>query len=268
MSPVPRAPLIAVTRAIASVCLVIAGWWALVELFNVSTFVVPSPWEAATAVRENAADIIPLAGDTLGETAAGFAAGAIVGFLFAVLFAQAPLVRSLLYPALIAGQAVPIVAIAAPLVIVLGFGLLPKVVIVAWIVFFPVTVSVLDGLTGVDRDLLNLARVMGGSRWRVFTHITLPASVMPLFSGLKIGATYAVTGAVIGELVASQGESLAGYQRAANGFLDTPLVYGITLVMTAIGVGWFLAVVALERLATPWRTRSTSRTWRRSGRHN
>jgi ABC-type nitrate/sulfonate/bicarbonate transport system permease component len=249
--------------AAASVILVAAAWWAAVAVFHVSTFVMPTPWQAVRSVVDNAGDIMPLARETLFETAVGFAAGAVIGFAFAVAFAQSRLVRTLLYPSLIAGQAVPIVAIAAPLVIVLGFGLLPKVVIVAWIVFFPVTVSVLDGLTSVDRDLVNLAKVMGGSRRRVFAHITLPATVSPLFSGLKIGATYAVTGAVIGELVASQGQSLAGYQRAANGFLDTPLVYGVTLVMTAIGVGWFLAVGALERLATPWRSRSTARSWRR-----
>ena len=105
---------------------------------------------------------------------------------------------------------------------------------------------------------------MGGTQARIFFRIKMPATISPLFSGLKIGATYAVTGAIIGELVASQGESLAGYQRAASSFLNGPLVYGATLVMTAIGIGWFLAVMAVERLATPWHTRSTARTWRRS----
>ena len=78
-------------------------------------------------------------------------------------------------------------------------------------------------------------------------------------------ATYAVTGAIIGELVASTGQSLAGFQRTANGSLDTPAVWGVTLLMTAIGIGWFLLVVGIERLATPWRTRSTRRRLRSRG---
>lgn len=259
-----RGPLRAAALSVLSVALVFVLWGVGVALFHVSSFVVPSPEEALRAVAENLSAIAPLALDTLRETVVGFGAGAVVGFLFAVAIAQWSMVRSLLYPSLIAGQAVPIVAIAAPLVIILGFGLLPKVVIVAWIVFFPVTVSVVDGLANVDRDLLSLARVMGGSSRRVFLRIKLPATVTPLFSGLKIGATYAVTGAVIGELVASQGESLAGYQRAANGFLNTALVYGVTLIMTAIGIGWFLLILGLERLATPWRTRSVARRWRQT----
>lgn len=250
--------------SVFSVALAFVVWDLAVRVFGYEPYVVPSPWSSIQAVRENLGDIAPLAVNTLYETVVGFFAGALIGFVLAVALAQSRVVRSLLYPALIAGQAVPIIAVAAPFVIILGFGLLPKVVIVAWIVFFPVTVSVVDGLASVDRDLLNLSKVMGGTQARIFFRIKMPATITPLFSGLKIGATYAVTGAIIGELVASQGESLGGYQRAANSFLNGPLVYGVTLVMTTIGIGWFLAVVAVERLATPWRTRSTARTWRRS----
>jgi ABC-type nitrate/sulfonate/bicarbonate transport system permease component len=173
--------------------------------------------------------------------------------------AQLRILQGLIYPVLIVSQAVPIVAIAAPLVILLGFGIAPKIVIVAWIVFFPVAVNVLDGLANVDRDLLSLARAMGGSRSRVFLHIRLPATVSPLYTGLKIGATYAVTGAVIGELVASTGSSLAGFQRAANSSLDTPAVWAAMLLMTVIGISWFLLVVGLEYLTTPWRHRASRR---------
>jgi ABC-type nitrate/sulfonate/bicarbonate transport system permease component len=111
----------------------------------------------------------------------------------------------------------------------------------------------------VDRDLLRLGRALGGGRLRILLVIRLPATVTPLFSGLKLGATYAVTGAIIGQLVASTGQSLAGFQRAANSSIDTPAVWGAALVMTAIGIGWFLLVVGVERLATPWRSRATRR---------
>jgi len=247
----------AILIPLASVALVFAVWAAIIRLFDVDPFVAPTPLEALGAVREDWGILWPLALQTLEETVYGFVAGAVLGFVLAVGMAQTRIVRDLLYPVLVASQAVPIIAIAAPLVILLGFGILPKVVIVAWIVFFPVAVSVLDGLARVDPDLVALARAMGGGRARIFRVIRLPATVGPLFSGLKIGATYAVTGAVIGELVGSTGSSLAGYQRQANSSLDTAAVWGSTLLMTAIGIGWFLLVVGIERLATPWRTRST-----------
>ena len=254
-----RASARTILLPLASVMLVVAVWALIIRLFDVDPFVAPSPGEALGAVRADWSILWPLALQTLEETIYGFVAGAVLGFVLAVGMAQTRIVRDLVYPVLVGSQAVPIIAIAAPLVILLGFGILPKVVIVAWIVFFPVAVSVLDGFARVDPDLISLARAMGGGRARTFPVIRLPATVGPLFSGLKIGATYAVTGAVIGELVASTGSSLAGYQRQANSSLDTAAVWGSTLLMTAIGIGWFLLVVGLERLATPWRTRSTRR---------
>jgi ABC-type nitrate/sulfonate/bicarbonate transport system permease component len=147
---------------------------------------------------------------------------------------------------------------------VLGFGLTPKVVIVAWIVFFPVTVSVLDGLANVDRDLLMLARAYGASPWRTFLAIEVPSASTSLFSGLKIGATYAVTGAIIGELAASSGSSLAMFQHAQSAQLDAAGVYGTTLIMTAVGMSWFGVVALVEFFTTPWKRRSAAR---RAGRH-
>ena len=244
---------------VVSILLVFLVWDLIIRIFNVEPFVAPSPGEALGALRDNWSTLWPLAIETIRETTCGFVLGAVLGFVLAVAMAQTRIVQGLVYPVLISSQAVPIIAIAAPLVILLGFGIWPKIVIVAWIVFFPVAVSVLDGLANVDEDLLKLAHVMGGTRSRVFLKIRLPATVSPLYSGLKIGATYAVTGAIIGELVASTGDSLAGFQRNANSSLDTPAVWGTTILMTAIGIGWFLLVMTFERLTTPWRTRNTVR---------
>lgn len=244
---------------IISIALVFLVWDLIIRGFNVETFVAPSPGETLAALRDNWSTLWPLAVETIRETVYGFVAGAVLGFVLAVAMAQTRIVQGLVYPVLIVSQAVPIIAIAAPLVILLGFGIAPKVVIVAWIVFFPVAVNVLDGLANVDRELLNLARAMGGSRSRIFLHIRLPATVSPLYTGLKIGATYAVTGAVIGELVASTGSSLAGFQREANSSLDTPAVWAAMLLMTVIGIGWFLLVVGIEYATTPWKHRATRR---------
>ncbi len=246
---------------ILSLILVFVVWGIIVRIFHIPAFVVPSPQAALAAIRDNWGTLGDLTLVTVKETVYGFVIGTVVGFVLAVVMGQIPVVRRLLYPVLITTQAVPIVAVAAPLVIVLGFGLTPKLVIVAWIVFFPVVVNVIDGLAHIDRDMLTLARAMGGSPLRVFFLIRLPATVTPLFSALKLGATYAVTGAVIGEWTASTTSGLGNYLQTANSQLNTTVVYGITLLLTAIGIISFLAIVALENIATPWRTRSRARHW-------
>jgi len=256
-----RSTAVRIAIPVAAVLGVFVLWALIVRLFDVKPYVVPSPGAAFDAIRDDWPRLRTLTWTTIKETAIGFVVGAVVGFVLAIAMAQAAWVRRVVYPVLIASQAIPIVAIAAPLVIVLGFGLAPKIVIVALIVFFPVVVNVLDGLASVDPDLLNLARVMGGRRARVFANIELPATVTPLFSALKLGATYAVTGAVLGEWTATLTPGLGNYLLTKNSQLDTAAVYGAVLLLSAIGVAGFLFVSAFERLATPWRTRTTARRW-------
>jgi len=243
---------------IAAIALIFGIWNAVIWLFGLQPYVLPTPQSAISAVVGQWSTLAPLAWQTVKETAEGFSIGAAIGFVLAVVMSAFRLVQRLIYPALISSQAVPIVAIAAPLVILFGFGMLPKLIIVAWIVFFPVVVNVLDGLAHIDQDLVNLSRVMGARRTREFIHIRLPATLSPLFSGLKIGATYAVTGAVIGEWTASSQQGLGTYLLSANSSFNVQVVFGVTLLLTAIGVLSFLLVMAVESVATPWRSRSTA----------
>ena len=252
---------------VLSIVLLLALWQGIVVYFHVAPYIAPRPRQAVLAVTQNWSTLWPLVLGTIRETVYGFFAGAALGIGLGVIMAKVPVLQRLVYPVLVLSQAVPIIALAAPLVLVLGFSVTPKVVIVAWIVFFPVTVNVLDGLSHVDQDLVNLARVYGAPRWRTFIQIEIPATATPLFSGLKIGATYAVTGAIIGELAASDGSSLALYQEHANTNLNTAAVYGTTMLMTVIGISWFLLVVGAEVFATPWQRRTVARRgWRRGDR--
>ncbi len=248
---------------VAAMALLVLAWQLVVTLTGLPPYVMPSPALAFAALVDKWPTLQRLSGQTLTETATGYVLGAAIGFALALAMGQFRIVQRLVMPALIVSQAVPIVAIAAPLVIVFGFGLTPKLIIVAWIVFFPVVVNVLDGLATIDRDTLNLARLMGGSGLRTFLIVKLPACIGPLFSGLKIGATYAVTGAVIGEWTASSKQGLGTYLLTANAQMNTPAVYATMLMLTAIGVGSFLLVLWLEILLTPWRKRSTAPRWLR-----
>jgi ABC-type nitrate/sulfonate/bicarbonate transport system permease component len=212
-----------------------------------------------SAKRIIASTLAPLTVETVLETLYGFLIGAALGFLLAVAMSAVKFIERLVFPTLVTSQAVPIVAIAAPLVILFGFGMLPKLIIVAWIVFFPVAVNVLDGLARVDPDLIRLSRVTAAGRAREFLYIRLPATLSPLFSGLKIGATYAVTGAVIGEWTGTLTPGLGSYLLKVNASFKTDIVYGITFLLTAIGVASFLLVMLFEAVSTPWTRRATAR---------
>jgi len=259
MSGFLRKTAVRLLLAALAVGLIFGVWNLVIFAFDLKAYALPTPQSSVAAIYDRWSTFQGLTVQTIEETAYGFVIGAAIGFLLGVVMSASKVVQRLVYPALITSQAVPIVAIAAPLAILFGFGLLPKLVIVAWVVFFPVVVNVLDGLAHVDRDLVNLARVMGAKRWRAFVAIHLPATLSPLFSGLKIGATYAVTGAVIGEWVASAQQGLGTYLQTANASLDTQGVMGATILLTLIGVASFLFVSAVEVIATPWRTRSTAR---------
>jgi ABC-type nitrate/sulfonate/bicarbonate transport system permease component len=254
-----RRTFVRLALAAAAVGLIFGLWNLVIFAFGLKAYALPTPQSAIAADVHHWSVIQPLTVQTVEETVYGFVIGATVGFLLAVLMSASKTVQRLVYPTLITSQAVPIVAIAAPLAILFGFGLLPKLVIVAWIVFFPVAVNVLDGLAHIDADLVNLSRVMGARRVRGFLVIRLPATLSPLFSGLKIGATYAVTGAVIGEWTASAQQGLGTYLQTANASLDTQGVFGATILLTVIGVASFLLVAACEAVATPWRTRAIAR---------
>jgi ABC-type nitrate/sulfonate/bicarbonate transport system permease component len=243
---------------ILAIVLIFVAWKLLLVVTGLPAYVIPPPGAALGVIADNLGMMKQLSWQTISETFYGYIVGAVIGFLLAVIMAQIPIVHRLLYPALITSQAVPIVAIAAPLVIIFGFGLTPKIIIVAWIVFFPVVVNVLDGLASVDHDQVNLARLLGGTRLRTFLIVRLPACIGPLFSGLKIGASYAVTGAVIGEWTASSHVGLGTYLLTANSQMNTAGVYGAMLLLTAIGIGSFLLVLIIEHFATPWRSRMTA----------
>lgn len=244
-----------------SLLLVGVMWQGIVVGFAVPSFEAPRPLQAVSYITSNWGVLWPQVEGTLRETVYGQIWGVIIGFLLAVIMAKVNFLHKLVLPILIASQAVPIIALASPLVLIMGFTDRPIIFIVALIVFFPVTINVLSGLLHVDRDLLNLAKVCGASRWRTFWTIELPASTSSLFAGLKIGVTYAVTGAIIGELVSSTGSNLALTQNKASATLNAPGVYGTTLLMMAIGICWFLLALGLEAWCTPWQRRSVARRW-------
>lgn len=263
-SQISRNAVMQVAYPVIALVLVVALWAFLVSAFQIPRYVMPSPMQVWAHIQSDWQALLNGFGITFFEFLLGFIFGAGSGFVFAVLMDASGSVRGVLYPVLIASQAIPVVAISAALTIWLGFGLAPKLVIVALVVFFPVVVNVLDGLASVDRDVLNLVRSMGASKMSTFRHVKLPATYSPLFSALKLSATFSVTGAVIAEWTASTSGGLGAYLLQANSRLNTAGTFSAIAFLAVLGVVSFLLVVLAEYLLTPWKSSSKARAWSRT----
>jgi NitT/TauT family transport system permease protein len=168
--------------------------------------------------------------------------------------AKSPAVERLLSPYVVASQAVPIVAIAPLLVIWFGPGLLSKVLITALIVFFPVLINTVVGLHSVPDDLRDLMRSLQATRWQTFTLLEAPAALPIFLGGLRIGATLAVIGAVVGEFVGAD-RGLGFLVNVARNQYDTALVFVAVLTLVALALGLYGTVVLVERRLLAWQQR-------------
>ena len=229
----------------------LAVWEFGVAAFDTPAYILPPPSAVLTAFGE----VRPLLGQhiitTTTEAFVGIATGAAVGVVLAVAVWAVPLFRRLAYPVLVASQTVPMVVLAPLLVLWFGFGLTPKVVVVALIALFPVAISTAEGLVGADAEQIELLRSMGAGRREILRLILLPTATPAFFAGLRIAAAYAVAGAVIGEWVgASSGLGLF-LTRSQNSFRVDRVFVGVAVV-ALLSITLFGIVDVLARLAAPW----------------
>jgi NitT/TauT family transport system permease protein len=185
-------------------------------------------------------------GVTTAEVLAGFLLGSLLGAVFGYLLGMSPSAELALSPYILALQIAPKVAFAPLFILWMGFTVYPKILVAVLIVFFPVMVNVLTAVRGVDPDLVNLARAFKASRAQIFWKIEFPASLPPMFAGLRIGSTLAVVGVVVGELVG--GNAGLGYLLSfGEGQANTPMVFVSILMLTLVGSVAYLAVIVVEQ---------------------
>lgn len=236
---------------IALLAAVVAAWEAAARLGAVEDYLLPSPSEVGRALVTDRELLFPDAWVTAQEVLLGFAIAVVLGLGLAVLLHLSTVVRQAVYPLVVASQAVPVIVIAPILVIWFGFGMAPKLIVIALICFFPIVVNTFDGLQSVDRDQVKMLRTLNASRSDVFRYLELPASLPYLFSGAKIAVAVAVIGAVFGELVGSDA-GLGHAIQIGTAQLLTARVFAAVLILSVMAIGLFALVAALERWAVPW----------------
>lgn len=230
---------------------VLLAWQVVAARSGLSAFILPSPLRVAAAAWETRQLLAQAIGTTLLETALGLAVALLLGVVLAAGMDLIGLLRRALYPILVASQTVQILAIAPLLIIWFGFGLLPKVIIVVLICFFPLAVNTADGLASADPDLVALLQSMGATRRQIWRIVRLPSALPSFFSGLRIAVTYSVVGATIGEWVGGSG-GLGLYMLRSKNALATDQVFVAIVITSAISIALFALVYLIERAALPW----------------
>lgn len=236
-----------------SLALGVLGWQWLVMARDIPLFILPPPGRVATRFAAALADGTWWANTsaTLSESLLGFALGFAVATALGYVLAHSPLLERLAAPYIAASQALPVVAIAPILMLWLGFGLLPKVVVAALVVFFPMLINTIGGLRRIDPSLREVAQVYGANRWQTFRYVEVPLALPTILSGTKIGFTLAVTGATVAEFMGAD-RGLGLLLNVSKGLFDTPLLFVALVTLIAMAGVAYGTVAALERLLVRW----------------
>jgi putative hydroxymethylpyrimidine transport system permease protein len=231
---------------------VAANTGAIAAALHLEPFLIPSPSEIAKSLWINRELLAENTWVTLREVVFGFGCALLVGLGFAVLIHLSETLRRISYPLLVASQAIPIVVIAPILVVWFGYGIDPKLAIVALICFFPITVNAVDGLRSVDADAIKLMRTLDASRWQIFRRVEAPTALPYAFSGAKVAVAVALIGAVFAEWAgASSGLGFLVLQD--GGQLETARQFAEVTILATIAIGLFGLLALAERRTVTWR---------------
>lgn len=229
----------------------LAIWELYVRADQISAQLLPTPTEIVQALISNWGVIYDNTLQTLLETVIGLVAATLLGLLLAILLDSSLWLRRAMYPLLVTSQTIPIIALAPLLLIWLGYDIGPKVIVVALYCFFPIAVACADGLMSADPELIKLLQSMRASRWQILRLVRLPGALPAFFSGLRIAATYSVTGAIFGEYVGAVKGLGIFMQTSANSHAIV-LVFAAILVTAVLSLFLFGLVSFIERIALPW----------------
>jgi NitT/TauT family transport system permease protein len=230
-------------------------WEAVIRLFVIPTYILPSPALVMRSLMENMGLLLPNALVTMGEILIGFALSAGLGIVAAVVIASWPIARKTVYPILVGLQMLPKIALAPLFVMWLGFGYLPKVLIIVLIASFPVILNTVAGMRSIETEKVYLLQSMGASPFQTFSKVRFPSALPSIFTGLKMASTLAVIGAIVGEFIAAD-RGLGRILILSNANLDTPLLFAGVTLLSIMGLLLFAVIEAGEHLLVHWHVSS------------
>lgn len=238
--------------------LLIILWEVIVDGFSINPQVLPSPLAIVSAYITNALILIPHITQTLLETVIGLILAVIFGTGIAIVLRLSPLGRKILYPVIIISQTIPIIALAPLFLIWYGFTILPKVIIVTLVCFFPIAIAFADGMEKINPEIIKLLQSMGATRLRILTMAEIPGALPSFFSGLKIAAAYSVTGAMVGEYVGGY-QGLGIFMESAAHSYATAEVFVSIVIASLLSIVLFSLVFVLEYFLLPWHRKEKTR---------
>ena len=245
--------------ALLLAALLVGAWEAYVDLAGVEEALLPAPHAVAEALWGNRTLVWRNFAVTAEEVVLGLGLALAAGFGLAVAIHLSPPIRRAVYPLAVGSQALPIPVIGVLLVFWWGFGMFPKLLVIALICFFPILVTTVDGLAGVDPEQPKLMRTLDASRWQAFRFAELPAALPAAISGARIALAVGVIGAFIAETSTPTTGAYPGLGREiiTDVNFQTSRAYAGTVVLFAFAVACFYALALAERRLAPWRFADT-----------
>jgi putative hydroxymethylpyrimidine transport system permease protein len=237
---------------LVAVLVLLAIWQIYVDASSVNSLLLPSPHLVLKALIDDRGTLWHNLKITAVEIVCGIALAACAGLLVAVLLHFSGIAKRSLYPILVTTQAIPIVIVAPLLILWLGFGLLPKLLVIGLVCFFPIVVTTLDGLEAVDPDLIKLLRTFDAGASQTFWRVELPNALPGLFTGLKLAAVLSVIGAVFAEQDAGSTSGLGYLLGVTIPNLETAEAFATVFVLAAFAILLFALLTLAERRALPW----------------
>jgi NitT/TauT family transport system permease protein len=237
-------------RVVAGVAVVVFVWQAASVLFHIPNYTLPSPFAIAAVMLKEWRPLLENSLVTLTESVIGFGLSIVISVPLGILIVYSRWAEQVIYPILVASQAVPKVALAPIFVVWFGFGLLPKVLIAFFIAFFPIVVNTVIGMARTPREMIYLMRSLGASPVQILLRVQLPSATPYIFAGVKVAAAFAVVGAIVGEFIAAT-SGLGYMQLVADNNFQTDLLFGTLVALSVMGIALFYLVGLVEFLVLP-----------------
>ena len=234
-------------------------WQLAVDLLHVKEYILPSPWSALKALDKPSHRWPANFMATLYSVLGAFVLSAILGIALAIAIVWNRFLLRTIMPVLVLFNTLPKIALAPLFILWLGYGIWPNIVIGTTIAFFPMVVNTAIGLASAEPEIIDLVRTLRATRWQVFTKIRFPNAVPYIFAGLKLNATMSVTGAIVGEFVASE-LGLGALIISAGVTLETQTIFASLMLISLLGLALYGLVVLAEHLVAPWGQREDATT--------